>query len=256
MKPEWEEAAQKLAGEGAILGWVDATVETQLAGMYGVQGYPTIKVFPGTNTNKTYRDAKDYNGERTAQGIVKYMMNEIDLTGVPKEIPQLLNYKTLEETCNGHNEICVIGVLPHILDSGASGRNKYRDLLTTVSKTFRGSSFHFIWMEGTTQPELESVLELTFGYPAVVALSLDRQAYAVMHGSYNEKSVTAFLHGVTNGRQATIKLSKAIDNGFNIVETQPWDGLDGKPIEEEMSLTDIMGWDDDEDEEEEMKNEL
>ena len=134
-------------------------METELASMYGVQGYPTIKLFPGTKTNKTYRDAKDFHSERTAQAIVQYIMAEIDRSGMPKEIPQLLNYKTLQETCSGHNEICVIGALPHILDSGADGRNKYRDVLSNVSKTFRGSSFHFLWMEGTTQPELEQVLE-------------------------------------------------------------------------------------------------
>ena len=88
------------------------------------------------------------------------------------------------------------------------------------------------------------VSRLTFGFPAVVALSLDRQAYAVMRGSFSEKNAEKFLHGVTNGRQATIKLSRPIND--LIVETEPWDGLDGKPIEEELSLADIMGWDDDE----------
>jgi hypothetical protein len=31
-----------------------------------------------------------------------------------------------------------------------------------------------------------------------------------------------------------------------VVKTEPWDGKDGVPIEEE-SLADIMGWDDDDD---------
>ena len=87
---------------------------------------------------------------------------------------------------------------------------------------------------------------LTFGFPALVALSLDREAYAVMRGSFSEKSVAAFLHGVTTGRQPTIKLSKSIQDV--VVATEPWDGLDGAPIEEEMSLDEIMGWDDDEEE--------
>jgi protein disulfide-isomerase A6 len=83
---------------------------------------------------------------------------------------------------------------------------------------------------------------LTFGFPAIVAFSMDREAYAVMRGSFTEKAVTSFLHGVTSGRQPTIKVSQMPV----IVTTEPWDGQDGAPIEEELSLADIMGWDDEE----------
>ena len=158
LKPDWEEAAAKLHGEGAVLGWVDATVETELAATFGVNGYPTIKIFPG-GSPKSPSDAKDYQGDRSAGGIVQNVLAEVDRSGVPKEIPQMLGYGTLEESCSGHNQICVVAALPHILDSGASGRNKYRDLIANVSKSFRGSSFRFLWMEGTSQPALEETLE-------------------------------------------------------------------------------------------------
>jgi hypothetical protein len=87
-----------------------------------------------------------------------------------------------------------------------------------------------------------------------VALSLDRQAYAVMHGSFSGKVVTAFLHGVTTGRQSTMKLPSAVSMESLIVPViEPWDGLDGAPIEEEMSLEDIMGWEDDDSTDDEKK---
>jgi hypothetical protein len=85
---------------------------------------------------------------------------------------------------------------------------------------------------------------LTFGFPALVALSLDEEAYAaVMRGSFNEKTATAFLHGVTSGRQPTTILSKIP----KVVTVEPWDGEDATPIEDEMSLSEIMGWDDEDD---------
>jgi hypothetical protein len=83
---------------------------------------------------------------------------------------------------------------------------------------------------------------LTFGFPAVVALSLDKGAYSIMRGSFSEKKVTAFLHGVTTGRQPTAKLN----NFPTVVTTEPWDGKDSAPIEDEIPLSEIMGWDDDE----------
>ena len=62
----------------------------------------------------------------------------------------------------------------------------------------------------------------------------------MMRGSYNEKTVTAFLHGVTSGRQPTIKLSTLPE----VVTVSPWDGQDGAPVEDEIPLSEIMGWDD------------
>jgi protein disulfide-isomerase A6 len=236
LKPEWEEAAATLRGEGVALGWVDATVEQELASVFGVRGYPTIKIFPG-GAPKTPNDAVDYQGERTAAAIVRGMLAEVDRSGVPKEIPELTSATVLEENCAGQNHICVLAVLPHILDSGAAGRNKYRDLLAAVAKSFRGSNFSFLWFEATAQPNLEQTLELTFGAPALVAYSQDRQAYAVMHGSFSEKAITSFLHGITTGRQPTVKLTQ-----LPTVQTvEPWDGQDGAPVEDEIPLSEIMG---------------
>ena len=45
------------------LGVVDATVHTQYAQRYGVQGFPTIKFFPA---GKKDGQAEDYNGGRSA----------------------------------------------------------------------------------------------------------------------------------------------------------------------------------------------
>jgi protein disulfide-isomerase A6 len=158
LQPDWEEAARKLDGEGAFLGWVDATVETDLAAMYGVNSFPTIKLFPG-GPGKSHSDATDFNfGARSAPEIVQGVLQEVDRTGVPKEIPELASAQELEDHCSGLNHICVLAALPNILDSGADTRNKYRDLIAKVSKNFRGSAYSFLWFEGSSQPELEQAL--------------------------------------------------------------------------------------------------
>lgn len=236
--PEWEEAASRLVGSGASLGWVDATIDENLARQYGVTGYPTIKIFPG-GVNKKPKDANDYQYERSAPTIVKFMLQEVDKTGVPPPIPELTNTDVLEQTCGGHNKICIVAALPHILDSGAVGREKYRATLGAVAKQFRGTAFTFLWYEYTSQPDFEKSMELSFGAPAVVALSIDRKAYSLYRSSFNEKGITGFLHSITNGRQKTVPLPN--DTIPTIQTVVPWDGKDGQPIEEEMSLDDIMG---------------
>ena len=234
--PAWEEAANRLDGEGAFLGWVDATEEQQLAGRYKVQGYPTIKLFPGGS--KTYSDAMDYQGGRTAADIVQTLLAEVDRSGVvSKPIPELVSEEVLREHCSGHNHICVLAALPHIMESSADGRNAYLETFAKVAKIFRGSAFSFLWFEGTSQPDLEQTLDLTFGFPAVAAFSMDKEAFVVMRTSYNEKNVASFLHGVTSGRQRTAK----VPSMPSVATTEPWDGLDAAPIEDDIPLCEVMG---------------
>jgi len=232
---DWEEAARRLDGEGAFLGWVDATAEQQLAGRYKVQGYPTIKMFPGGA--KTYSDAMDYQGGRTAADIVQAVLAEVDRTGLPKPIPELVSEEVLKENCSGHNHICVLAALPHIMDSGADGRKAYQETFAKVAKSFRGSAFSFLWFEGTSQPDVEQILDMTFGFPAVAAFSMDKEAFVVMRTSFNEKNVAAFLHGVTSGRQRTAKVSSMP----KVATTEPWNGMDAAPIEDEIPLCEVMG---------------
>ena len=61
MAPEFAQAAAELASEGILLGQVDATEEKELADRFGVQGYPTLKVF---HSGTPY----DYEGPREAAG--------------------------------------------------------------------------------------------------------------------------------------------------------------------------------------------
>ena len=236
LEPEFKQAGKALANEEVLLAWVNAEEERALSSIYGVQGFPTIKLFPG-GTGKTARDARDFNYEREAKAIAVGVLEEVGRTGVPKEIPELTSLSILEDECQGSNHICVMAALPHILDTGADGRNKYRDLLAGVAKSFKGvGAFSFLWFEGGSQPGLEKTFDLTFGFPALVAFSIDRKAFAVLHGSFSEKQISAFLHGITTGRQKTIQ----IDSIPEISSVEPWDGKDGAPIEEEFDLSDLF----------------
>ncbi|KAF0774950.1 hypothetical protein AaE_001350, partial [Aphanomyces astaci] len=64
LAPEWKKAAKALDGIVNVAA-VDCDQHKELAGKYGVNGFPTIKVF---GENK--RSPTDYQGQRTAQAIV------------------------------------------------------------------------------------------------------------------------------------------------------------------------------------------
>lgn len=78
MEPEYAKAATALKKNDppVVLGKVDATVETELASRYGVQGYPTLKIF---------RNGKEfeYKGPRDAPGIISYMQKQAGAASKP-----------------------------------------------------------------------------------------------------------------------------------------------------------------------------
>ena len=119
----------------------------------------------------TYSDAMDYNGARDADGIVSEVQRLLEEHAGPVEIAQLTSSAVLEENCPP-KKICVIAVLPHILDGGKAARNEYLAMLTTVATKQRRGPFRFLWSEGGAQRDVEAALGMNFGYPALAAVSL------------------------------------------------------------------------------------
>lgn len=75
LAPEYEKAATLLKGVVKIVA-VDATAHESLAQKYQIQGFPTIKVF-GADKKKPV----DYQGQRTADGIVAEAMTQTNQLG-------------------------------------------------------------------------------------------------------------------------------------------------------------------------------
>ncbi|CAD6583163.1 MAG: protein disulfide-isomerase precursor [Tremellales sp. Tagirdzhanova-0007] len=69
LAPHYEEAATELKSKSIKLAKVDCTAEQALCSEFGVNGYPTLKVFRnGVPT--------DYSGPRKADGIISYMIKQ------------------------------------------------------------------------------------------------------------------------------------------------------------------------------------
>merc|ERR1711977_578391 len=69
LAPHYEEAATILKNQSIKIAKVDCTAETELCASYGVQGYPTLKVF-------RKGEPSEYQGTRKTDGIVSYMKNQ------------------------------------------------------------------------------------------------------------------------------------------------------------------------------------
>ncbi len=192
LAPEWEKAASELSSQNGIkLGAVDATVQTALAEQYGIKGFPTIKVF-------SKGGVKDYNGARESDGIVQYALQALESSGAPVTLHQLVSNDVFGDSCL-KSKLCAVLFVPHILDSGAAGRNKYLETFAEIAQDFRKMPFSFAWSEATAQGELESVLSINGNYPTLAVLSPDKKVFAVPKVSWSVKNIKAFLTGVLSG---------------------------------------------------------
>ncbi|KAL8934859.1 MAG: hypothetical protein Q9216_005694 [Gyalolechia sp. 2 TL-2023] len=70
LAPEYEEAATTLKEKDIPLVKVDCTEEADLCKDYGVEGYPTVKVFRGPDNHAPY------SGQRKAPAIISYMTKQ------------------------------------------------------------------------------------------------------------------------------------------------------------------------------------
>ncbi|KAI7302497.1 hypothetical protein KC315_g16115, partial [Hortaea werneckii] len=86
LAPEYEEAATSLKDKEIPLAKVDCTAEQELCQEYGIEGYPTMKVFRGPS------NISPYAGARKAQAIVSYMTKQ----SMPS-VSLLQNKDSLEE---------------------------------------------------------------------------------------------------------------------------------------------------------------
>ncbi|XP_014219857.1 protein disulfide-isomerase A6 homolog [Copidosoma floridanum] len=235
LAPHWAKAATELKGK-VKLGALDATVNTAKASEYGIQGYPTIKVFGAGKKDKD--SAEDYNGGRTSSDIVSWALDKLSESVPAPEIVQIVNEESLKRGCQD-KPLCIVSILPHILDCQSDCRNDYLKILNNLGEKFKKNMWGWVWAEANAQPEIEKGLEIGgFGYPALAAVNIKKKKYSILKGSFSESGIHEFLRDLSFGRGSTIELRGT--ELPKIYETEPWDGKDAEPPQvEDIDLSDV-----------------
>lgn len=235
LAPHWAKAATELKGK-VKLGALDATVHTIKAQQYGIQGYPSIKFFGGGPKDRD--SAQDYDGGRTASDIVNWALEKYSENIPAPEVVQLTSEEVTKKTCED-KPLCVVSVLPHILDCDAACRNKYLAILAKMGEKYKKKQWGWLWSEGGAQPEIESTLDIGgFGYPAMAVVNVKKMKYSLLRGAFSEDGINEFLRDLSYGRGHTAPVKGAALPKIHNVE--PWDGKDGQlPEEEDIDLSDV-----------------
>ncbi|CAB3239663.1 unnamed protein product [Arctia plantaginis] len=234
LEPHWAKAATELKGK-IKLGALDATVHQVMASRYEVQGYPTIKFFAAGK--KSSSSVEDYNGGRTSSDIVAWALEKLAENVPAPEIVQVVNEETMK-ACS-EKPLCVVSILPHILDCGASCRNEYLTILARLGEKYKNKMWGWVWAEAGAQTALEEALELGgFGYPAMAVVNAKKLKFSTLRGSFSETGINEFLRDLSFGRGQTAPVRGAEMPA--VVAGDAWDGLDGElPPEEDIDLSDV-----------------
>jgi protein disulfide-isomerase A6 len=193
LEPEWNQAASELKGK-VKLAKVDATVHQQLSNRFGVRGYPTIKIFPPGP--KTASSAESYDGPREASGIVSSALEKLEKYGFVPDPEQLTNEAQFKEICKDRTGVCIISLLPHIIDSSAKHRKNYFEEIKEASKISRGKPIYYLWAQGADFFDMEEKLHMSAGYPAVVAINFGKKKYSVCRSAFGAENIKTFVNSI------------------------------------------------------------
>ncbi|KAI1118849.1 protein disulfide-isomerase [Nemania sp. NC0429] len=166
LAPEYEEAATTLKEKDIKLVKVDCTEEQDLCQTYGVEGYPTLKIFRGPDK------VTPYSGQRKAAAITSYMIKQ-SLPAV-----STLNTETLEDFKTADKVVLVAYV--DASDKASS------DIYTAVAEKFR-DNYLFGATADAALAEAEGVTA-----PAIVLYKQFDEGKAVFSEKFDEEAITSF----------------------------------------------------------------
>jgi len=172
LKPEWIKAAQQLDGIVQVAALdCDVASNKGLAGKYGIQGFPTIKIFTGKGS------PSDYQGQRTAKAIVSHAKSML-----PSKVTSLTaknKDKWLKKDAD----------MPRVILF--SKKSSVAPIWKTLSVKFDG---HMLFGQANGPKVKEWAEELTaFSFPSVVVLPPSNMPPALYPGKMKAKQIGKWL---------------------------------------------------------------
>lgn len=159
------------------------------------------------------------------------------------DVLEITSQSVLDDSC-AEKQLCIISFLPNILDCQSACRNQHLSMLKTFAETYKRNGWSWLWAEAFRQQKLEESVGIGgFGYPAQVAINARKGKYVVLKGAFSQTGISEFLKELSAGRLTTplVPLSGVAEGKLPvIVDSEPWDGKDGKlVVEEEIDLSDV-----------------
>eukprot|EP00758_Cryptobia_borreli_P001093 Tbor_TRINITY_DN1932_c0_g1::TRINITY_DN1932_c0_g1_i1::g.3561::m.3561/K09584/PDIA6, TXNDC7; protein disulfide-isomerase A6 len=225
LAPEWKKAAEELV-DTVKIGAVDATEHKQYSAMYNVTGFPSIKFFaPGSS------EPEDYYGGRTSKDIVKYSLEKAAKYPTLKNVVvEQLGDQTSFENCTSGKRACGVFIVPHVIDTGADGRNKMLMMFGNVSRKTKFRGINYGWIVGSEHQGFEEALNIHANYPAFVVIGAKKMVFATLKRSFTEENIVSMVSDMFMAKlpMRELKVLPKLSNDVPL-----WDGKDYVVVEDE-----------------------
>lgn len=193
MASDWIAAAKEFSPSSPIrFGEIDCPTHQSVCGDYGVQGYPTIKLF--INGKPT-----DYNGGRNKDDFVRFMKQQ---EGKAKPTP-----KPIELTTQGEfdkcmeDSICIFASLPDIRDSTVEERNNYIKVLTEAAAKNKKHQISWVYSFARLHRDFENAVGIgQNGFPAIVLIHKGKAIYSPLYRSFTLDNINDWANKAGNGQ--------------------------------------------------------
>ena len=117
-------------------------------------------------------------------------------------LAQITSNDIFDEYCvKSGGSICIVTFLPHVLDVTPEVRKEQVQMIEDVRKKFIGKPFNFLWSQGGDQFDWEESMNLGFGYPAVVAITVAKKKFATMRSSWSKEKLISFVNGLAMNKE-------------------------------------------------------
>ena len=145
------------------------------------------------------------------------------------KMEQLLGEQQFASNCRESKGICLLVILPHILDSSKKERDGYLNVLQKVADQYKSRPVWFLWTQAGDFYSMEERLNLGSGYPTIVAVSFSKKMYSVMRGAFQLNIFEQFMIAVLSGRERFSPMGEIEKIGSG----KAWDGKDAEVSSED-----------------------
>ncbi|KAL0484772.1 protein disulfide-isomerase [Acrasis kona] len=182
LEPEYEKASDALGGV-VNLGRINCDNEKALAQQYGIQGFPTIKIFNHGKDKK--RNPEDYQGARQGKGIVDLLMNKFN--SLPDPVAKITSQDDLSTLLNN------TGTKALLFTSKASNPSLFKSLAVEL----RDVQFGYV-------PNSNSDIKSQYNVdkePSVVIIPGENQGAIKFDGALKKYPLYEFIQKHTSKQQ-------------------------------------------------------
>lgn len=188
LHPEYDKAAESLGGV-VNLGRVNCDDEKELAHRFGVQGFPTIKIFNAGKEAK--KSPEDYQYARTAGALVNTVMSKFNSLADPvKKLDDLQVVKQFVE-----NTATSRAILLTSKDSNPS-------LFKSIAVELKNRDVSLAYIPNKAQSTVLSAIDSDLKAPALLLYTKDSTSFIKYDGKMKKYEILKFLESNIPGTEA------------------------------------------------------